>query len=142
MWTDDQETDSLTTTSTFLNTQNKIVSIKCTNVVVISLLYNFPGACALRSVSHLFLVGGFAESPLVQEEVRSMFTTNTLKVLIPQVLYLLLIVIKPTTYMCNRTSLQTVTQINRTYSMLCCLNYPYVVLTSELSLFFKHGTFD
>ena len=96
----------------------------------------------LRSVSHLFLVGGFAESPLVQEEVRSMFTTNTLKVLIPQVLYLLLIVIKPTTYMCNRTSLQTVTQINRTYSMLCCLNYPYVVLTSELSLFFKHGTFD
>ena len=80
----------------------------------------------LRSVSHLFLVGGFAESPLVQEEVRSMFTTNTLKVLIPQVLYLLLIVIKPTTYMCNRTSLQTVTYTNQQ-------NIQYVVL-SELPL--------
>jgi hypothetical protein len=37
-----------------------------------------------RSVSHLFLVGGFAESPLVQEEVRHHFNA-TLKVVIPQV---------------------------------------------------------
>jgi len=37
----------------------------------------------IGSVSHLFLVGGFAESPLVQEEVRNRFS-STLKVVIPQ----------------------------------------------------------
>ena len=35
-------------------------------------------------IGHLFLVGGFAESPLVQEEVRSEFK-DKVEVIIPQV---------------------------------------------------------
>lgn len=38
-------------------------------------------------ISHLFLVGGFAESPIVQEAVRQEFR-GRLRVIIPQVIFL------------------------------------------------------
>ncbi len=36
-------------------------------------------------VEHVFLVGGFAESPIVQEALRQEFKARKLRVIIPQV---------------------------------------------------------
>ena len=43
-----------------------------------------PSDCGVGGVGHLFLVGGFAESPMVQEAVREEFGSRV-RVIIPQV---------------------------------------------------------
>ena len=45
---------------------------------------DFRSAAEDLGIGHLFLVGGFAESPILQEAIREEFQ-DTIKVIIPQV---------------------------------------------------------
>jgi hypothetical protein len=48
----------------------------------------FEGAVEDLCISHLFLVGGFSESPILQEAIREEFK-DIIKVIIPQVVKIL-----------------------------------------------------